>query len=124
MESKMRRLLSACHRFAYAALVSALVWIFAQLPMQMNPPELGARILLVLDWPIAVATQVLPCREFAVDLWYAGAAPDGCPQGFANQVSTREWFFNHMRVGIPVYLFLFYVPDLLAWLRRRVVGDN
>ena len=62
-----KSLIGLTHRIAYAALISALVWIFAGLPAQpVKPHSFDALLALVFDWPIAVATQALPCAEFAV----------------------------------------------------------
>ena len=123
MKLSRKQLFGLSHRIAYAALISALVWILAQLPMQVNPYGLDARLLFALDWPIAVATQPLPCKEFAIDLWFTGQGGEPCPTGIGYQVPARDMFFNHMRVGIPVYVFLFYLPNILLgavrWWRRR-----
>ena len=123
MKPGKRQLINLVHRIAYAALISALVWILARLPMQLNPYGPGALLLLALDWPIAVATQPLPCKEFAIDLWFTVEGGEGCPSGIGYQVPAWEMFVNHMRVGIPVYVFLFYVPNILIgsvrWWRGR-----
>lgn len=117
MRSAKKQVLGLSHRIAYAALVSALLWILVGLPMSY-PYGFNGLLVLALDWPIAVATQVMPCKEFALDLWFTVKGGEGCPQGFANQVPAREMFFNHMRVGIPVYVFLFYVPNIALGLAR------
>ena len=127
MKLSRKGLFGLVHRIAYAALISALVWILALLPRQpVKPYSFDAILALAFDWPIAVATQPLPCKEFALDLWFTVEGGEGCPQGFANNVPGREMFFNHMRVGIPVYVFLFYIPNLLLgvirWWRRRPVS--
>ncbi len=124
MKLRKKLLLGLSHRIAYAALISALVWILALMPRQpVEPYSFEALLALAFDLPIAVATQPLPCKEFALDLWFSVEGGEGCPQGFANQVSARERFFNHMRVGIPVYMLLFYLPNvflyLIRWGRRR-----
>ena len=69
------------HRFAYAALISALVWIFTAepFPAQLYPLGAGQQLLRWFDFPIALATQVLPCDDFAIDLWFTGQGGEGCP---------------------------------------------
>ena len=111
------------NRIAYAALVSALLWILVGLPMSY-PYGFNGQLVFALDWPIAVATQILPCKEFALDVWFTGKGGEGCPEAYHPPVPAREMFFNHMRVGIPVYAFLFYLPNIALglvrwWCRRR-----
>ena len=110
------------HRFAYAALVSALVWVGFQLPIPEGtfpPTEWGTRNSVVrwLDLPIAMTTQLLPCDEFAIDLWFT-------PQCPFNGGGPARLFANHMRLGIPTYMLIFYLPAIFRasrdwWLRQR-----
>ena len=110
------------HRFAYAALISAIVWIGYQLPLPEGtypPTKWGVRNSIVrwFDLPIALTTQVLPCDDFAIDLWFEFRCP--------NDTGLTQWFLvNHMRVGIPTYMLIFYLPVIYRagrgwWLRRR-----
>ncbi len=122
-------ILGLSHRLAYAALVSALVWIGAHLPLPAGtypPSRWGVRntLVRVLDLPIAAATQVLPCNEFAIDLWFTGTGGEGCPH---DAKGVTAFFINHMRVGVPTYLLLFYLPAIARagrnrW-RRRFGGE-
>lgn len=110
-----RQLIGLCHRIAYATLMSVLIWIGATIPIG---PVKGSDPLLVAvtaaDLPIALATQALPCTEFAIDLWFTVHCPP--PQ----EESVPRLFVNHLRVGIPVYVLLFYLPAIVrAALRRR-----
>ncbi len=100
-----------CHRAAYAALVSAIVWIFMFLPLPEGgyPDGMTVRVIRLLDLPIAVATQIMPCDEFAVDLWFSVRGGGGCPEPIGD---LRTYFFNHMRIGVPSYLLLFYLPNI------------
>ena len=125
MELTRARLIGFGHRIAYATLVSSLLWIGVSLPseaMLTDPYGRSAWFVRLLDLPIAVATQALPCEEFALDLWFTIRGERVCPG-----VPAREAFFNHMRLGIPVYVLLFYVPNVLLgavrwWQRRRSVA--
>jgi len=111
------------HRFAYAALISAFVWIFATQPFpgQVYPLGFGAQLIRWLDLPIATATQVLSCDDFAIDLWFTVEGGEPCP---VNSGGLARYFVNHMRVGIPAYLLVFYLPVIFRasrawWVRRR-----
>lgn len=123
MSFKKIDLLGFCHRFAYAALVSAIVWIFVFLPLPEGTSYPGGMILHVVRWldlPIAAATQIMPCDEFAIDLWFSVRGGGGCPEPIGD---LRRYFFNHMRIGISVYLFIFYFPNIYRagsnWCRQR-----
>ena len=119
MSFNSRHLVGFCHRVAYAALATCVVWIFAlHLPVPEGgyPWGLSVRIVKWLDLPIAVATQVLPCDQYAVDLWFSVRGGGGCPEPIGD---LRRYFFNHMRVGVPVYVLLFYLPNVYCAVRRR-----
>ena len=114
------------HRFAYATLFSAMIWIGAFLPLPEGtypPTKVGIRntVLIWFDLPIAVTTQILPCDEFAIDLWFTVKGGELCP---GNGGTRTEFFVNHMRVGISTYMLIFYLPSIFRagrgwWLRRR-----
>jgi len=119
---KMNYLLSFCHRVAYATLISALVWIFANLPMPEGVSHSEDWLLQIaswLDYPIAAASQIMPCDENALDMWFRVR----CPELGYGTFSLREYLFNHMRIGIPVYLLILYLPSIYhygrGWWRRR-----
>ncbi len=101
-----------------------MVWIFLFLPLPegtVYPEGMDIQVVRWLDLPIAVATQLVPCDEFAVDMWFRVRCPE--PIG-----DLRRYFFNHMRIGIPVYLLLFYLPNIYRtghnWWRRRRAGSQ
>ena len=111
------RIARFCHRVTYAALLSAIVWIYINLPLAEGaaPPShwtLGGELVRLIDLPIVIATQALPCSETAVDLWFVRYH---CP----HEWDARHYLFSHMRVGIPVYVVLFYLPNVYMYGRRR-----
>lgn len=107
-----------CRRVAYAALVSAIVWIFTFLPLPEGRFSRIATVQIVrlLDLPIAVVTQIMPCTDFAVDLWFSVRGGGGCPEPIGN---LRTYFFNHMRIGVPTYVLIFYFPSIYRSIRGR-----
>lgn len=120
MRFTKKSLLGICHRVAYAALISAIVWISVDLPLPDDsypPTRWGISLTITrwLDLPIALATQLLPCSESGIDLWFRIRCPE--------PIEYRRYFFNHMRVGIPAYVLLFYLPIICrrvcCWWRRR-----
>jgi len=122
----MNYLLGFCHRVAYATLVSALVWIFVHLPMPegiSHSEDWLLQIASLLDYPIAVASQIVPCDENALDMWFRVR----CPEFGYGSFSLREYLFNHMQIGILAYVVIFYLPNIYRygrdwWYRRRGEG--
>jgi len=117
---KKDALFGFCHRVAYAALLSAAVWIFlVDIPLRehtLYPKDWFSQVVVIwLDLPIAVVTQLLPCEEAAVDCWYRVWCP-------GLTWPERTYFYNHMGVGILVYSFIFYLPTWYLygrnWWRR------
>jgi len=123
MRLKNHDLLGFCHRVSYAALVSLIVWISVFLPMPdgINYSEdIRYRAVRWLDLPVAIATQPMSCGDSALDLWFRTwcLLPD---------IELEEYFFYHMRIGVPAYVTLFYIPILFRagcswWRRRRKTG--
>jgi len=118
---KNTHLIGFSHRLAYAALISALVWIFLFLPLPDDaypPTRWGINLTIArwLDLPIAIATQIVPCRESAIDLWFRVRCPDPIE-------GLQRYFFNHMRIGIPIYVLIFYLPSMFRrgrnWWRQQ-----
>ena len=112
---------SFSHRFAYAALISALVWVFFRLPLPEGtypPTKWGVRnsVMRWLDLPIALTTQGLPCNEFAVDVWFTVHCPH-------DSGGLARFFWNHMQVGVPTYMLIFYLPTAFraarGWWRNH-----
>ncbi len=125
MDIKNSYILGFCHRVAYAALISAIVWVFVFLALPEGTSYPGDMTMLFVRWldlPIAVATQIMPCDKFALDLWFRVR----CPEPFGEY---RRYFYNHMLIGIPAYLFLFYLPNIYRagrnwWRQRRQREDR
>jgi hypothetical protein len=102
-------------------LLSAIIWVFFRLLLfeGMYPPtKWGFRnsIMRWLDLPIALSTQLLPCNEFAIDVWFTVRCPN-------ESGGLARFFWNHMRVGVPTYMLIFYLPASYraghGWWRRR-----
>lgn len=121
MSPLRRTLVGLSHRFAYAALISALVWVGFRLPIPEGtypPTTLGVRNTIVrwLDLPIAATTQLLPCEKSAIDLWFRIRCPFNA--------GLETFFWNHMGVGIATYMLLFYLPTFYRLARRRWVRQG
>lgn len=119
MKDDLRWIAGASHRLAYAVAISSVVWVLAVQPLNLPADGLAFRMVQVLDLPIATASQLLPCDESGLDLWYrVGPGQSSCPHN-----PGREFFLNHMRIGVPAYVLLLYVPSIFRatrdWWRRR-----
>jgi len=101
-------------RLVIATLISLLVWWLSTTPFDRLPLRSPAilAIVRILDFPVALAGELLyPIRGMELvfrdyDTWC-----DFCPIG--------EMFRQQMRIAIPTYLFLLYIPTLLRAVARR-----
>lgn len=110
----MRRVIHGLSvRLILSVLISLMVWWlfttpFDRLPL---PRSVVPVIVRVLDFPVALAGEVLPIRGMELvfdnhDTWC-----DFCQPG--------EMFRQQMRLAIPVYLLLLYVPNLILSVAHR-----
>jgi hypothetical protein len=121
MRSKISILVGFCHRCAYGVVLSLLVWVFTlHLPLPEGPTARAVTTVTMkaLDLPVALATQLMPCDEFAIDIWFSVRGGGGCPQPLGNLLG---YFWNHMRVAVPTYVLIFYIPAGLAVVYRRIL---
>ena len=100
-------------RLTVSTVISLTVWWlfvtpFDRLPL---PPSAVSVIVRVLDFPVALAGEVLPIRGMELVFENHDTWCDFCPIG--------EMFRQQMRLAIPTYLVLLYLPTLLRWVARR-----
>jgi len=101
-------------RLITATAISLLVWWLSMTPFDRLPLPRAATfaIVRILDFPVALAGELLyPIRGMELvfrdyDTWC-----DFC--------SVGEMFRQQMRLAVPVYLFLLYIPTVLRSIRRR-----
>lgn len=112
----MRRLiLGFIVRLIASAVISFTVWWLFVTPFDRLPLPASAVTVIVrlLDFPVALAGEVLPIRGMELVFDDHGTWCDFC--------SVGEMFRQQMRIAIPTYLLLFYVPTLLRRVARRDV---
>ncbi len=115
MRSKFEWVVGLAHRSAYATAIASVVWVLSVVPLNLSSRGLASRVIRILDLPIATASQLLPCNESGVDLWYhIGPGSSSCPNN-----PGQEFFSNHMRVGVPAYVLLFYSTAIYRSVRNR-----
>lgn len=119
---KWRWLIGFVHRVAYATLISFVTWFlwtarFDTLPLGR---DLQLGIVNVLAYPVAMVSERTP-----IDGWHAIDPFVDQPVGH-NEPNERVLLW-HLRLAVPVYVALFYVPNLVAWIirvrRRRAIED-
>jgi hypothetical protein len=101
-------------RVITATAISLLIWWLSMTPFDRLPLPRSAifAIVRILDFPVALAGELLyPIRGMELvfsdyDTWC-----DFCPVG--------EMFRQQMRLAIPVYLFLLYIPTAGRSIARR-----
>lgn len=102
-------------RLAAATALSLFVWWLAVTPFDRLPfprSVVTIAVIKVLNFPVALAGELLyPIRGMQLlfdryDTWCDFCPPD-------------EMFRLQMRIAIPTYVLLLYVPALIQWIARR-----
>lgn len=81
---------------------------FDQIPLPLAVHE---PLLKVLDLPVAAVNTLLPWQWKGIDVWSSKRQPE--------HESVWRTLLVHLRVAVPVYVLLFYVPNVIAALVRR-----
>lgn len=108
-------------RLGYAVALSALVWNFFVLPLGVDLDAWGP-VLNALNAPVATASLLVPCPERGLDAPFSQCHQQG------GQTPPR-FFFNHLRLAVPVYVLMFYLPNALrgawrSWRGRSVLVEG
>lgn len=100
-------------RLMIATAISLTVWWLFTTPFDRLPLPRAAvtGIVRVLDFPVALAGELLPIRGMEVVFDDHGTWCDFC--------SIGEVFRRQMRIAIPTYLLLLYLPAVMRWIARR-----
>ena len=101
------------HRVAYAIVIGVAIWYFALVPFSETsiPRPLHEWLLKLLDLPIAAVNAILPWQWKGIDVWSSERQPE-----YSNVLKMLR---VHLRVAVPVYVLLFYVPNAVRWVMRR-----
>jgi hypothetical protein len=100
-------------RLITSTVISLTVWLLFTTPFDRIPLPRPAVFVIarVLDFPVALAGEVLPIRGMELVFHDYDTRCAFCP--------IEEMFRQQMRIAIPAYLFLLYVPTLLRSVARR-----
>lgn len=112
MKSMNRAVLGFVLRVIAAVALSGTVWWLATRPFDRIPlPRSTVAILVrVLDFPVAVAGEVLPIRGMELVFNDYESWCDFCSPG--------QFLWQQMRLAVPVYVLLFYVPNVIRFVAR------
>lgn len=115
--SRKRTLLGFALRFAAAILISLLIWWLFVTPFDRLPISCAADLFIgrALDFPVALAGELLyPIR--GMELVFGDRFGTWC-----DFCQVEQMFWLQMRLSVPVYLLLLYIPTMLRWIARRDV---
>jgi hypothetical protein len=100
-------------RLIISTVISVTVWWLSTTPFDRFAlsPSAVTTIVRVLDFPVALAGEVLPIRGMELVFDDHGTWCDFC--------SIGEVFRQQMRIAIPTYLVLLYLPAVMRWIARR-----
>jgi hypothetical protein len=118
MTQVMRHLLGLANRVCLAALCGFLGFVPCLLPVDDDafisvPRPLWEVTCYLFNWPVAAITRLGIPHWVGLDVFYGG--------GVGEFMWPSEMLVWHMRVAIPVYTLIFYLPAALrlAWRARR-----
>jgi hypothetical protein len=106
-----RAVLGFVHRFAYATVCAFLGFVPCILPYRDRPSPVFAAICYTFNLPVAVVTWLGIPYLAGLDAWRG--------RGVGESMSAGEMLVWHVRVAVPTYVVLFYVPTLALWVARR-----
>ena len=104
----------AIHRFAYAVLLGMVTWFLYTARFDTLPFGADVQIMLtkIVGLPVAIVSQLLPQGA-----WHAIDPFAEYP--FAHNEPHERLLLLHLRLAVPVYVALFYVPNVVGALYRR-----
>jgi hypothetical protein len=79
----------------------------------MSPLPRGTHMVLLraLDFPVAMVSAVLPWQLQGIDVW--------SPERQAERANMWDLLYAHLRIAVPTYVALFYIPTVIAPMVRR-----
>ena len=104
----MKLIVGFIHRVVYASLISLLGVTVCVL----STMDVGTLPCKLMNWPVSIVGQHLPGWA-GLNVFNEQNRCDFC--------TPTERFQSHMTLAIPLYVILFYLPNVVAWLwwRRR-----
>jgi hypothetical protein len=106
-----RRVIGFCHRVSYAALIAGATWLFAWLPSGVGGSPFFRLVCQILNLPVAFLSLYLPASFQGLDIVLGRNLP--------HSLATGDFLWQHLRIAVPTYVFIFYLPNLITRLHRR-----
>ena len=100
------------NRLAYATAIALGGLLLAVMPAGLRIDPTGV-LTKLLNLPVAAVGLILPDGWKSIDLWFGTNA--------LHYSHFSEVLVRHLRLAIPVYVLLFYIPTLgrAVWQRLR-----
>jgi hypothetical protein len=114
MNHLMRHLVGCVHRVAYASLFSSTAWYACSYPAAFGKhAALQKAVCYAVTFPTAVIGRITsPYRGMDVFFDRGGEWCDFC--------SAQQVLWYHFRFAVPVYVALFYIPNVIALIIRHM----
>jgi hypothetical protein len=106
-----RQVIGFCHRLTYATLIGGATWLFAWLPSDLGASASFRLACQALNLPVAFVSLYLPPSWQGLDIVLGRILP--------HSLGTAGFLWQHLRTAVPTYVLIFYLPNLIVWLRRR-----
>jgi hypothetical protein len=105
----MRHLRHLLNRLVWSLAATLIEWVSCTLPVE-RPSAVLAVSCRVFSWPIRFVISALSA---------IGVRSDPLSVGWCDFCSSEERLWRALLTGVPIYLFLFYVPPVVLWIVRR-----
>jgi hypothetical protein len=96
----------------YAVVLAGATWAMLVVPLGVEDSRVATAVVYVFVFPVAVAGAWLPSEARGIDLFFWPGAIHGMP--------AADILLRHLRIAIPVYVLLFYLPNLFRGLYRWI----
>jgi hypothetical protein len=111
---RWRPVIGFIHRVTYAMLIGFITWFlwiarFDTLPFDR---DIQTGMIKVLSFPVALVSEQTPITGWkAIDPFTKDIVGHNEP--------NEKVLLWHLRLAVPVYVVLFYLPNLGTWIIRR-----
>lgn len=106
-----RKVIGFFHRLAYALALALGVFSLTVLPLGLPSSNWIPWALAAVNSPVSLVSLLVPCSERGLDFPLGDCHHEGGQ-------TASEFFFSHLRLAVPVYLLIFYLPGFFVAARR------
>lgn len=100
------------HRLAYAGVLAGATWFIVVFPLDLPDTGLLIRLTRLANFPVSLVGRLLPPELRGIDLFVEPF--------WLHNMPVQDMLLRHLRVAVPVYVLVLYMPNLLIWFARKL----